>query len=98
MIADSDEPTRFCSLLERSFNLKHQLSAFCTQCDKYTTTTQTRRVQRLPNVLAVDVHITTDKDRAFWTTQQTVRVRRARAHYLKLRLRLEKKPSLSLRR
>lgn len=63
---------RFCALLERSLNLKQQLSAFCSQCDKYTTTTQTRRILRMPEVLAVDVHIATDKDRAFWTTQQAV--------------------------
>jgi PAB-dependent poly(A)-specific ribonuclease subunit 2 len=63
---------RFGALVERSLNLKQQLSAFCNQCDKYTTTTQTRRILRMPEVLAVDVHIATDKDRAFWTTQQAV--------------------------
>ncbi|XP_062508845.1 PAN2-PAN3 deadenylation complex catalytic subunit PAN2-like isoform X2 [Corticium candelabrum] len=67
-----NEKVPFSHLLENSLQKEQTTQAWCDQCNKYKTHSQTRQVHRLPDVMLISC-LDDAKDFLFWKSQQQLR-------------------------
>ncbi|CAH1116888.1 unnamed protein product [Phaedon cochleariae] len=65
---DRDEWS-FCDILKRSFCPQQTTPAWCEKCSKFSPTSQSRILQSLPNVLAINTGLHVPQHKQFWQTQ-----------------------------
>ena len=64
-----DQKYSFEEIVSMSMCPMQTTPAWCEQCKKYQTTSQTRNLLTLPNILSLNAGMDSAQDLAFWTTQ-----------------------------
>jgi PAB-dependent poly(A)-specific ribonuclease subunit 2 len=73
LIYPTNEPERdewsFCDILARSLRSQQTTPAWCEECKKFSPTQQTRILQSLPKLLAINTGLHSPQHKQFWQSQ-----------------------------
>ncbi|CAH0563719.1 unnamed protein product [Brassicogethes aeneus] len=73
LVYPTNEPDReewsFCDILARSLCPQQTTPAWCDDCSKFTPTLQTRIIESLPKLLAINTGLHNPQHKQFWQTQ-----------------------------
>ncbi|XP_033221398.1 PAN2-PAN3 deadenylation complex catalytic subunit PAN2 isoform X2 [Belonocnema kinseyi] len=71
-ITNPTEEIPFTSVLAKSMTPEKVTPAWCETCQKYAPTLQLRRLTKLPQILALNCGLDTQKDKIFWQNQMDI--------------------------
>ncbi|XP_019630569.1 PREDICTED: PAB-dependent poly(A)-specific ribonuclease subunit PAN2-like isoform X1 [Branchiostoma belcheri] len=60
----------FTEVLKSSMSSEQVTHAWCEDCNRYQPTTQSRKLKSLPDILAINCHLDSERDLLFWKTQE----------------------------
>ncbi|XP_048584798.1 PAN2-PAN3 deadenylation complex catalytic subunit PAN2 isoform X2 [Nematostella vectensis] len=66
----TETPVSFESIIEATLCREQSMQAWCDKCGRYQPTVQSRKVTRLPDVLALNCHVEQEGEIELWKTQQ----------------------------
>ncbi|XP_018561215.1 PAN2-PAN3 deadenylation complex catalytic subunit PAN2 [Anoplophora glabripennis] len=95
LVYPTSEPEReewsFCDILKRSLCPQQTTPAWCERCSRFTPTAQSRILQSLPKLLAINTGLHNFQHKQFWQTQMDKMVAKA----TKLALDINSSPSMA---
>ncbi|KAF7994563.1 hypothetical protein HCN44_004035 [Aphidius gifuensis] len=75
-LTNPNEEIPFTKILSRSLNPEKVTPAWCENCQKFNPTLQSRRITKLPQILALNCGLDSSREKNFWQTQMDIVVQK----------------------
>lgn len=75
-LTNPNEEIPFTKILARSLNPEKVTPAWCDNCQKFNPTLQSRRITKLPQILALNCGLDSSREKSFWQTQMDIVVQK----------------------
>ncbi|XP_011300484.1 PAB-dependent poly(A)-specific ribonuclease subunit PAN2 isoform X2 [Fopius arisanus] len=75
-VTNSNEEIPFTKILARSLKPEKVTPAWCDGCQKFSPTLQSRRITKLPKILALNCGLDSQQEKAFWQSQMDIIVQK----------------------
>ncbi|KAJ3308221.1 poly(A)-specific ribonuclease [Boothiomyces sp. JEL0838] len=72
----------FVEVLAKSINRESVTKAWCSQCNQYQMTVQSKELLRMPNFMCINSNILTDTDLNFWIEETEIKLKKGPGHLI----------------